>query len=440
MIRPDDFPGGQAPYLIRGARVPACMLAGSGWQVVDAIASVDILVAGARIEWIRPAGVSPVVEGVVTHVNLDGLQLWATLVDMHTHLDKGQVMHRVSADGTIHGGSLRTEEDYTRWTEEDIFRRMDFGLRCAWHHGVSVVRTHLDSFAHLAPRSWKVFDRLRTQWRGRIELQAVSIVPLGCLDEPWGRELAAMTADFGGVLGGVTDALGRHDGGADERLRQLLPRFFQIAKQHSLDVDLHVDQLQDRDMFSLPMIARAVLESGFAGTVVAGHCVNLALQDDDVVAQTASSCAAAGIKVVTLPTPMMYLQDRAPGRTPRWRGVTAAKELLAAGVDVAIAGDNCRDAWYPFGDHDMFDTFQRAVQVFQLDDPLEQAVRMCGPTPASTVKSSLGGLLRPGGQADFIVFPARNFNELMCRPHSNRLVVRAGVPVRDPLPDYAELD
>lgn len=416
------------------------MLPDADWAAADGAALVDLLVSDGKLEWIRPAGATAVVEGVAAQLDVGGRQLWGTLVDMHTHLDKGQVMHRVSADGTIHGGSVRTEEDYGRWTEEDMFRRMDFGLRCAWHHGVSVVRTHLDSFAHLAPRSWKVFDRLRTRWEGRIELQAVSIVPLGSFDEPWGQELAAMTAEFGGVLGGVTDALGRHDGGVDERLRQLLPKFFRIAGQHALDVDLHVDQLQDRAMFSLPMLAQAVLDAGYGGTVVAGHCVNLALQDEEVIAQTASSCAAAGIKVVTLPTPMMYLQDRAPGRTPRWRGVTAAKELLAAGVDVAIAGDNCRDAWFPFGDHDMFDTFQRAVQVFQLDDPLEQAVRMCGPLPARIVKSRLGGSLRPGGPADFIVFPARNFNELMCRPHSDRLVVRSGVPVREPLPQYSELD
>ena len=36
---------------------------------------------------------------------------------------------------------------------------------------------------------------------------------------------------------------------------------------------------------------------------------------------------------------------------PRWRGVTLAAEL-ARGLSVAIAGDNCRDAWF-VGDHDM---------------------------------------------------------------------------------------
>jgi Amidohydrolase family len=84
---------------------------------------------------------------------------------------------------------------------------------------------------------------------------------------------------------------------------------------------------------------------------------------------------------VTLPTPMMCLQDRRPGRTPRWRGVTLAAELCQAGLAVAVGGDNCRDAWFPFGDHDMLDTVQQAVRVFQLDDPIAAAVAMAGPIP-----------------------------------------------------------
>jgi cytosine deaminase len=38
----------------------------------------------------------------------------------------------------------------------------------------------------------------------------------------------------------------------------------------------------------------------------------------------------------------MYLQERTPGRTPRWRGVTLLHELKDAGIEVSIASDNCR--------------------------------------------------------------------------------------------------
>ncbi|MGO8440855.1 hypothetical protein ACC861_37470, partial [Rhizobium ruizarguesonis] len=60
--------------------------------------------------------------------------------------------------------------------------------------------------------------------------------------------------------------------------------------------------------------------------------------------------AKAGIAVISLPMCNMYLQDRYPGRTPRWRGVTLLKELAAAGVATAVASDNTRDPFYAYGD------------------------------------------------------------------------------------------
>ena len=58
------------------------------------------------------------------------------------------------------------------------------------------------------------------------------------------------------------------------------------------------------------------------------------------------------------------------GRTPRWRGVTLLHEMKAAGLRVAVAGDNCRDPFYAYGDHDMLETFTNAVKILHLDHPL----------------------------------------------------------------------
>ena len=55
----------------------------------------------------------------------------------------------------------------------------------------------------------------------------------------------------------------------------------------------------------------------------------------------------------------MYLQDRIPGRTPRWRGVTLVHELRAAGVPVSVASDNTRDPFYAYGDMDMVEVVPR---------------------------------------------------------------------------------
>ena len=79
--------------------------------------------------------------------------------------------------------------------------------------------------------------------------------------------------------------------------------------------------------------------------------------------------AQAGITVISLPPVNQYLQDRMPHRTPRWRGVTLLHELRARGITVLIGGDNCRDPFYGYGDHDPMETFTDSVRIGHLDKP-----------------------------------------------------------------------
>jgi cytosine deaminase len=266
------------------------------------------------------------------------------------------------------------------------------------------------------------------------------MVPLTAFREDWGAKLADLVVESDGILGCVTDGLGAYESLLGGTLDDLLDRFLLIADERGLDVDMHVDQSDDKMMFALPHIAKAVQRTRFKGRAVCGHCVNLALQPDDIAHRTIGQARDAGLAFVTLPTPMMYLQDRRPHRTPRWRGVTLAAELSHAGLRVAIGGDNCRDAWFPFGDHDMLDTLQQAVRVFQLDDPIVEAVAMAGPIPSDIIRGGTLGRLVERGSADLILLAARSLNEAMCRPQTDRIVIRNGHRITEALPDYAELD
>jgi len=50
------------------------------------------------------------------------------------------------------------------------------------------------------------------------------------------------------------------------------------------------------------------------------------------------------------------------------------------------------------------------------------------------------GRLAPGGAADFIIFKARRYSELLSRPQVDRVVVRKGKEINAHVPDYSELD
>ena len=364
------------PYWLRRARVPACFLAGPhGGAAADTDGALllDILIEGERITRIAPSSADA--PGGVPVVDIAGRQVWPTLVDMHAHLDKGHVIPRSNPDGTFTGGRVGTVADRGFWNYDDLYRRMSFGLRCAYVHGVSAIRTHLDSHEGLAERSWSVFRDLRKEWAGRVALQAVALVPIDAFRGDYGIKLADLVAVSGGVLGGVTRAAGKDHVGTLSDTDVLLDTILTLAAERELDVDLHVDESDDLEAFSLPRVAAAVLRNQFRHRVVCDHCVNLALQPDDSARKTIELCAEAGLSIVTLPTPMVYLQDRHPGRTPRWRGVTLLHELRSAGIPVAIAGDNCRDTWYAYGDHDMVDTFQQAVRIFHLRSSADRCAR-----------------------------------------------------------------
>ncbi len=358
--------------------------------------------------------------------------MWPGFVDIHTHLDKGHIWPRSpNPDGSFLGAAGTTLSDRSaRWTAEDVRRRMEFGLECAWAQGTVAVRTHIDSLAPQAEISWPVFRALRDAWAGRIELQATSLMPMDAFAEPQGARLADVVADAGGILGCVT----RLSGGGHEALPQefleLLELIFRMAMDRGLDMDLHVDESGDLGAKALIEIAHMAERLGFKGRLQCGHCCSLAMQPDEFVADTLRAVAHAGIAIVSLPMCNMYLQGRTAGRTPRWRGITLLHELRSEGIEVSIASDNCRDPFYAFGDHDMLEVMTQATRIAHLDHPFGDWPTSFTSVPADVMGLADHGRLKVG----------RFMSEMLSRSQADRIVLRGGRAIDTSLPDYRELD
>ena len=157
-------------------------------------------------------------------------------------------------------------------------------------------------------------------------------------------------------------------------------------------------------------------------------------------ARTLDLVAEAGIAVVSLPMCNLYLQGRQPGRTPRWRGITLVHEIKARGIPLAFASDNTRDPFCAYGDLDMHEVFKEAVRIGQLDHPFDDWPATIAATPAAIMGLPEAGRLRPGAPADLVLFEGRSWTEVLARPESRRIVLRAGRPIDTALPAYAELD
>lgn len=369
-------------------------------------------------------------------IDMKGQMALPTFVDMHTHLDKGHIWpRRPNPDGTFDGALSSVGEDReAKWSAEDVRARMNFALESAYAHGTKAIRTHLDSIPPQDEISWAVFDEIRADWKGKIDLQAVSLVGADGI-EPDGTGRYQKTADIvsntGGVLGMVTYPL--------PDLEQRLEAFFDMATQRDLDADFHVDETGDPSVATLRQIAQMVLKTGYKGKVVCGHCCSLAVQEESEADRTMDLVAEAGLTVVSLPLCNLYLQDRDPGRTPRWRGVTLVHEMKARGIPVAFASDNTRDPFYAYGDLDMVEVLREATRIAHLDHTSNDWVKAFTTTPAIMCDFDYAPFAN-GEPADLIVFKARSWNELLSRPQTDRTVIRDGEALAVSPPDYAVLD
>ncbi len=418
---------------IADARVPLCLLDGAFEDAGEGLARVDIEIAGGRIVGVQPTGSQPQ-PAAVAAIDRAGGQVWPGFVDLHTHLDKGHIWPRAeNPDGTFEAALDAVERDRrAHWSAGDVRARFEFGLRCAHAHGTVAIRSHIDSRPPQHRITWPVLAELRAEWADRIALQAVSLVLPEDMAGPFGVEIADLVAAAGGVLGCATFMSPDLDG--------VLDRIFRLAAERGLDLDFHVDESLDPAARSLGHIAKAALRNRFSGRIVCGHCCSLSAQAPAEVLRTLDLVARAGIAVVSLPMCNLYLQDRVPGRTPRRRGVTLLHELAARGIPVALASDNCRDPFFAYGDHDLLEVFREAVRIAHLDRPVGAWPAAVTRIPAEIMGWPERGRIAVGAPADLVLFRARHWSELLSRPETDRIVLRAGRPIATAPPDYRELD
>ncbi|MBL8551284.1 MAG: cytosine deaminase [Hyphomonadaceae bacterium] len=417
-----------APFVLRNATIPAAL---AGMPSREEILRVDIGVADGRLRFVALAEAQTPCDW--HEAEMAGAMVWPCFVEAHTHLDTTQIWPRSpNPDGAFDSGAAAIIADReSHWTAEDMRARMDFGLRCAYAHGVRAMRTHIGSQNAQIEQRWEIFRDLRDAWAGRIALQAAPLISTEALDDDAAlARILEVVRKSDGVLGAFAPMGGN--------IEAQLARIFDAAERHDLALDFHADETAAPASQGLLAIARLAKGRRFASPIQVGHACSLAMQDEALIDETLDLVAEASIHIVTLPSCNLYLQDRRQGRTPRWRGITLLKEMRARGIPVSFGGDNCRDPFHPFGDFDMLEVFRDAVRIAHLEHPIGDWPRAVTTTPGALIAKAQG--IAAEEPADLVLLRARSFNELLARPQADRLLVRDGAFVAADLPDYAELD
>jgi cytosine deaminase len=428
--------------IVRRARVPAALLpsrpAGAHVDPLEPTVLCDVAIDGTRIAAVAATG-GLGAKPLAREFDAGGSLVFPGFVDAHVHLDKTHTWHRApNRSGTFAGALQALADDKAHWTEADLHRRAGFALRSAWAHGTRVVRSHVDTSPQWGERSHAVMAELRRQWAGRITLQTVPLCGGGDYLAAEGERLANLALHHGAsALGGFLLM--------SAELPAQLDRLLAIARERGVGVDLHVDESGNPQAECLRLVAEAVLRNRFSLPVVCGHCCSLSVQDHARARSTIALVREARIGVISLPECNLYLQDRraATGpfpRTPFWRGLTLVHDLMDAGIPVACASDNVRDAFHAFGDYNLAEVYAQSVRLAHLDIRLEESVRVVTRTAADLIGLPDHGRIEPGAAAHLVVLEAHRFSELLSRPSASRLCIEAEEIHRPQVPNFAELN
>ena len=355
------------------------------------------------------------------------------LVEPHAHLDKAfSWSDYPNLSGTYDGAMAANLREHQTRTVERVHARGERALHLACGHGLRAIRSHIDSLGPGAACSWEALTHLRQQWRHRIDLQLVALVPVAHWSTPDGERLAAQIAAKGGLLGGVipSPCPGRE-------MRTALRRLLELADAHGCGVDLHIDEADAYPAAGIGQLLRSLDGLSLSVPITCSHASSLAMLGSEPLRRLAARIAEHDLQVVALPLTNGWLLGRRGDRTPYCRPLAPIRQLQRAGVRVAVGGDNIQDCWFPGGNLDplalmaasLFKAHLAPWERLGLDPFTREAAHLMG--------LSWDGVLRPGAPADLLLLHASNWSEALSKPPSRRVLINGHW--QKALPSAAEL-
>ncbi|MEU4236121.1 cytosine deaminase [Actinoplanes sp. NPDC026619] len=355
--------------------------------------------------------------------DLGGRLVTPPLVEPHIHLDavltEGQP--RSNRSGSLFEGIAIWGERVKDLTAEDVKERVRRVLRWQLACGVQHVRSHVD-VCDPDLTALRALVELREEARGIIDLQLVAFPQQGILSFDGGAALMKKAVEVGAdVIGAIPHyELTREDGVESVRFAMAL------AEEKGLQVDIHCDETDDEHSRFLETMVAETIRRGMSGRVTASHTTAMHSYNAAYAYRLINNIARAGLHMVTNPLDNAVLQGRFD-TGPIRRGHTRVKELLAAGINVAIGHDSVMDPWYPLG---FGDPLQAAFVLAHLGhmsgaDELRTLIDMITIAPATALGVPNYGL-DLGKSADLVVFDATSEAEALRLQRPRHLVLRAG--------------
>ncbi|MBV9359448.1 MAG: amidohydrolase family protein, partial [Chloroflexi bacterium] len=307
---------------------------------------LDLLLRNARpprSEAARPIGMrdgrivdAPADEPAAQVIDVGGALVTPALVEPHIHLDAvltvGQP--RFNQSGSLFEGIAIWGERVRDLTIDDVKQRVRRVLRWQLANGVLFVRGHVD-VCDPALTAMRALVELREEVAGQLQLQLVAFPQQGILSFPDGEALMRQAMRLGAdVVGAIPHyELTRAYG---ERSVEFAVA---LAEEFGAPVDVHCDETDDEQSRFLEVMIGETLRRGLEGRVTASHTTAMHGYNNAYAYRLIANIRRARLHMVTNPLDNSVLQGRFDAYPIR-RGHTRVKELLAAGINVALGHDS----------------------------------------------------------------------------------------------------
>ena len=389
--------------LLRGCRLPDGRVA-------------DIGCRDGRIVAIGPLAGHP----AAREIACEGRAVTPGLVDAHVHLDKALLSDRApSHEGSLAEALRVTAEAKRSFTREDILARARRVLDMAVRQGTTAMRSHAEVDPIIGLMSFEALSSLKREYAPAIDLQLCAFAQEGILKSPGTESLLREALRAGAdLVGGVPYV--------DPDPRRHIDIVFDLAAEFGVDADFHADFFDEPRHLHARYIAEQTVRRGWQGRVALGHVSEMAALPPDEQDALARTLAAAGVAVIVLPATDLYLMGRKDVRSPR-RGLAPVKRLLAAGVTVAAATNNVRNAFTPVGTAGLpLMGFLLSVGAHMGTGPeLSEVLGMLTAHPARILGIRDYGV-GEGSRADLVVWETERVETVASALCPCRLVVKAG--------------
>jgi cytosine deaminase len=362
---------------------------------------VDIAVQDGR--FVRVASDLPA-DSAMRELDAGGRLVVPPFIDAHVHLDAvltvGQPRYNTS--GTLLEGIQIWSERKPSLSREDVKRRVLEEVRWEVAQGTLYIRSHVD-VCDPSLTALRALLEVREEVRDICDLQLVAFPQDGILSFPNGRELLREAMALGcDIVGGIPHYEWTRDMGVDS-----VHYTFDLAKEFNRDIDCHCDETDDPLSRFTEVMAADTIEQGWQGRVTASHCTAMHSYDNAYAFKLIRLLARAQMNVIANPFDNVVLQGRFD-TYPKRRGITRVKELLAAGVNVALGHDSIMDPWFPLGKGDMLAAAQLALFLCHMSgyEEINDVLDLITGNAAKTLRIQDSYGIEEGKPANFLVLDA----------------------------------